>query len=36
MTDIKIIDNIIKIENEKESYTFDCTRISSYSADVRD
>lgn len=36
MTDIKIIDNKIKIDNGKESYTFDCTRLSSYSADVRD
>ena len=36
MIDIKIIDNKIKIDNGKESYAFDCTRLSSYSADVRD
>lgn len=36
MTDIQIIDNKIKINNGDTEYVFNCDRLSSYSADVRD
>lgn len=36
MTDIAIVDNIIKISEDEKNYSFDCSRLSKYSADIRD
>ena len=37
MANIQIINNnTIKVENEDKKYIFDCLRLSSYSADVKD